>query len=69
MFSKLQVNYYGIKFDEGFKAVIIVENKVILELKAVENVFPVHKKQMQTYLKLSGCRLGSSSQLELQKVS
>jgi len=35
-----------------------VEDKVILELKAVENVLPVHKKQLQTYLKLTGYKLG-----------
>ncbi len=35
-----------------------MEDKVILELKAVENVLPVHKKQLQTYLKLTGYKLG-----------
>lgn len=52
------IEYSGIKFDEGFRSDIIVEDKVILELKAVETILPVHKKQIQTYLKLTGYKLG-----------
>lgn len=48
----------GVTFDEGFRADIVVENKVILELKSVETIMPVHKKQIQTYLKLTGTKLG-----------
>ena len=54
----IPIEYYGIKIDGGFKADIIVENSVILELKSVESLLPVHKKQIQTYLKLTGCKLG-----------
>ena len=54
----IPIYYRGIKFNEGFKADIIVEEKVILELKSVETILPVHKKQLQTYLKLTGCKLG-----------
>ena len=42
----------------GFRADLIVENKVILELKSVEKVAPVHKKQVLTYLKLTDYKLG-----------
>jgi GxxExxY protein len=52
------ITYKGVQFDEGFRADLIVENKVILELKSVERVTAAHKKQVQTYLKLTGCRLG-----------
>ena len=52
------IEYKGIKFDEGFRADIIVDNKVILELKSVENVTKAHKKQVLTYLKMTGCKLG-----------
>jgi GxxExxY protein len=45
-------------FDEAFRADIIVEGKVILELKSVEKINPVHKKQLTTYLKLTGIKLG-----------
>jgi len=48
----------GIKFNEGFRADLIVEDKVIVELKSVEKVLPVHKKQLLTYLRLTDRRLG-----------
>ena len=52
------IEYNEIRFDEGFRADIIVKGKVILELKSVERVSNTHKKQLLTYLKLSGTRLG-----------
>lgn len=52
------IRYDSIVFDEGFRADIIVEDKVILELKSVERVAPVHKKQLLTYLRLADKRLG-----------
>ena len=45
--------YDGMHFDEGFRADLIVEEKVLLELKSVEVTAPVHKKQVLTYLKLA----------------
>ncbi len=54
----IPIEYDGIKIDDGFRADIIVENMVILELKSVGSILPVHKKQIQTYLKLTGCKLG-----------
>ena len=48
----------GIRFDEGFRADIIVENKVILDLKSIETISNAHKKQLLTYLKLTGLKLG-----------
>jgi GxxExxY protein len=48
----------GVRFDEGFRADVIIENKVILELKSVESITNAHKKQLLTYLKLTGMRLG-----------
>jgi len=50
--------YDEIKFDEGFRADIIVENKVIVELKSVDMVAPVHKKRLLTYLRLADKKLG-----------
>ena len=52
------IEYEGTKFDEGFRADIIVEGKVILELKSVEEVSKVHHKQLFTYLKLKELKLG-----------
>jgi len=50
--------YQGLRFDEAFRADIVVNNKVVLELKSVEHVTPAHKKQIQTYLRLMDCKLG-----------
>lgn len=50
--------YEDIKLDLGFRADMIIGDKVIIELKSVENILPVHKKQLLTYLKLTGLRLG-----------
>lgn len=50
--------YKGIKLQEGFRADMRIEGKVIVELKSVETVLAVHKKQVLTYLKLTDCRLG-----------
>ncbi|MEJ2671569.1 MAG: GxxExxY protein [Deltaproteobacteria bacterium] len=54
----IPVIYSEIKFDEGFRADLIVEKKVIVELKSIERVAPVHKKQLLTYLRLADKRLG-----------
>ena len=54
----IPVEYHGIRFEEGFRADLIVEGKVIVELKSVEHVTAAHKKQLQTYLRLTGCKLG-----------
>jgi GxxExxY protein len=54
----IPIEYHGIKFDEGFRADILVEDKVLIELKSVESVTKAHKKQVLTYLRLSGLKLG-----------
>lgn len=54
----IPVVYEDLHFDEGFRADLIVENKLIIELKSVETLMPVHKKQLLTYLRLSDKRLG-----------
>ena len=50
--------FQGISFDEGFRADLVVGKKVIIELKSVERLQPVHSKQLLTYLRLTGYRLG-----------
>ena len=50
--------YGDIKLDAAFRADFIVEKKVIVELKSVEKILPVHKKQLLTYLKIAQCKLG-----------
>jgi GxxExxY protein len=54
----IPVVYEGMSFDEGFRADLLVQEKVIVELKSVEKVAPVHKKQLLTYLRLADKRLG-----------
>lgn len=55
---EIPVIYDRKKFDLNFRIDILVENKVILELKSVKNLEEIHYKQLQTYLKLSDKRLG-----------
>ena len=54
----IAIEYEGQRFDEGFRADLIVEGKVIVELKAVEKIHPAHIKQVLTYLRLTGFKLG-----------
>jgi len=56
--KQVPVVYEGVRLDIGFRADLIVEDKVIVELKSVEQIAPVHKKQLLTYLRLADKRLG-----------
>jgi len=49
----LRFEYDGMTFDEGFRMDLLVEDQVVVELKSVEQIAPVHKKQLLTYLKLA----------------
>ena len=52
------VTYDGLRFDEGFRVDLIVESRVIIELKSVERLNNAHRKQLLTYLRLADKRLG-----------
>ncbi|HNS21472.1 MAG TPA: GxxExxY protein [Sedimentisphaerales bacterium] len=54
----IAIAYRGIRFDEGFRADMILDGKVILELKSVEKTTKAHEKQVHTYLRLTGLKLG-----------
>ena len=54
----IPIEYEGEHFDEGFRADLFVEGKVIIELKSVEKTTDAHKKQLLTYLKLTKTKLG-----------
>ncbi len=54
----IPVRYQGHRFDEGFRADLLVEDKVIVELKCVEKLNNAHRKQLLTYLRLADRRLG-----------
>ena len=54
----LPIVYNGLTVESGLRLDLFVEKCVIIEIKAVESIIPVHKAQLLTYLKLSGVRLG-----------
>ncbi len=54
----IPVIYEEVQLEEGFRADLIIEGKVIIELKSVEAIAPVHKKQVLTYLRLTNLKLG-----------
>jgi GxxExxY protein len=55
---ELPVVYKNLTFDQAFRLDILVENKLILEIKSVEQLRPVHEAQLLTYLKLAQCPVG-----------
>jgi GxxExxY protein len=54
----LPVSYDGIQISTGYRADVIVDNRVVLELKSAEKITPLHEAQLLTYMRLSGCRIG-----------
>lgn len=54
----IPVYYEEIKMEIGFRADLIIEDSVIIEIKSVETIAPVHSKQLLTYLKLTGLKVG-----------
>ena len=56
--KELPINYKGITIDNGYRIDILVEDKIVIELKSVEILQPIHSAQLMTYLKLSQKQLG-----------
>ena len=54
----LPVRYKNILLDDGLRMDMVVENRIVLELKCVDKILPVHEAQLYTYLKLSGHKVG-----------
>jgi len=54
----IPIEYEGIRFEEGYRLDLLVEDKVIVEIKSIEKIAPIHKKQLLTYLRLLNKRLG-----------
>jgi GxxExxY protein len=54
----LPVNYNGVKLDCGYRVDLFVDNKIIVELKSVDKVLPIHQAQLLTYMKLAGIKIG-----------
>ncbi len=55
---ELHLNYRGTELDMPYRADIIVQDEVLLEIKAVEQIEPIHETELFTYLKMSGCKVG-----------
>ena len=56
--KELIINYKGVRLDNGYRIDILVENNIVIELKSVEALLPVHTAQIMTYIKLSKKRIG-----------
>ena len=56
--TPVSVEYRGKRIETGYRADVIVEQQVLLELKAVERLMPIHEAQTLTYLRLSSLRIG-----------
>ena len=56
--KELPVIYRNVKLDCGYRIDLLVENKVIIEIKAIDKLAPIHTAQLLSYLKLSGCKIG-----------
>ena len=54
----LPVVYRGVKLDCGYRLDLLVEGAVIVEIKAVDRIAPIHEAQLLSYLRLSGCKVG-----------
>jgi GxxExxY protein len=54
----LPVEYKGLKLNCGYRLDFLIEASVVVEIKAVENLTPLHEAQLLTYLKLTGCKVG-----------
>jgi GxxExxY protein len=54
----LPVEYKGIKLDCGYRLDLLVENAIVVEIKAVEGIEPIHEAQLLTYLRIGGWRVG-----------
>jgi len=55
---ELPVGYKGLKLDCGYRLDVVVEEQVILELKSIEQLLPIHQAQLLTYLRPSGMKIG-----------
>ncbi|QFY91186.1 GxxExxY protein [Magnetovirga frankeli] len=56
--KKVPIRYQGINIDEGFRLDLLVDSQLIIELKSIETIHPVHPKQLLTYLRLMDLHLG-----------
>lgn len=56
--KELPIEYKKVKLDCGYRIDMLVENEIIIELKSVDKILPIHEAQLLTYMKLSGIKIG-----------
>jgi GxxExxY protein len=66
--KELPVDYKGLKLDNGYRIDLLVENNVIVELKHVEKILPIHEAQILTYMKLAGIKTGLLINFNVKRV-
>jgi GxxExxY protein len=54
----IPITYQGLAIDQGFRADLVIDGQLLIELKTVERLLPVHARQVMTYLKFTGLRVG-----------
>jgi GxxExxY protein len=54
----LPIRYRGVQLDCGYRIDLLVERQIVVELKSIEKIEPIHEAQLLSYLKLSGCKVG-----------
>lgn len=64
----MPVRYKDVQLDCGYRLDFLVDGKVIVELKAVEALAPIHEAQLMTYLRLTGCRVGLLMNFNVEKL-
>jgi GxxExxY protein len=62
------VMYKGKQIDCGFRLDLLISDSIVVELKTVEQILPVHQAQLMTYLKLTGCKLGLILNFNVEKM-
>ncbi|WP_242480449.1 GxxExxY protein [Rhodovibrio sodomensis] len=67
--ATLPIVYNGMVIDDGLRLDLVVEAQLILEIKAVETVLPIHRAQILTYLRLSGYRLGLLIKFNVERLT
>jgi len=65
----MPVEYKGVRLDCGYRIDVLVDDRLILELKAVEEVSGIHKAQLLTYMKLSGIKIGLLINFNVQRLA
>ncbi len=56
--KELPLEYKGLKLDSGYRIDLVIENEIVVEIKSVDKILPIHEAQILTYMKLAGIKVG-----------